>query len=410
MIQREIIQEIEKWLGDEKILVLKWPRQVGKTTIMKYLQKQLEGKWHKTMYFNADLELWNDIFSNSKKFIQFIKTQIWPDKLYVFIDEFQYITNAWLFLKWIFDALKTEIQIIVSGSSSLGITKNSEPLTGRKIDFEIEGISFFEYINYASKLTYKKYRLEEIYEVWFDIEDIKIHLLQYLNYGNYPEVLTTKDSKKRETILKEIIGTYISKDISGFMKISEIGSFNNLLKILASQIGNLVNKSELGNTLNIDHRKLNYFLDILSGTYIINLVSPYFTNTRKEISKMQKVFFNNLSVVHYYTWNHLDSLEIIEWKFIENFVGNCIKNYGKLKYYRTISDAEIDFILEQNNELVPIEAKFKNRAWKLPVAMSNFEENYKKQVKKHIIITKNELSKNGNTYKIPFYLLDMVEM
>ncbi|MDR2415765.1 MAG: hypothetical protein LBD75_04075 [Candidatus Peribacteria bacterium] len=118
--------------------------------------------------------------------------------------------------------LKKEVQIIVSGSSSLEITKNSEFLTGRKIDFEVNGISFYEYINYASKLTYKKYPLEKIYEVGFNVDDIKTHLLNYLNYGSYPEVLTTNDPEKRKIILKEIISTYISKDISGFMKISEI--------------------------------------------------------------------------------------------------------------------------------------------------------------------------------------------
>lgn len=410
MIKREITKEIEKWLGEEKILVLKWPRQVGKTTIMKYFQAELEKKWNKTIYFNADLELWNDIFSSSKKFISFIKTQIWNEKLYIFIDEFQYITNAWLFLKWIFDELKKEIQIIVSGSSSLEITKNSEFLTGRKIDFEIEGISFFEYLNFASNLEYKKYDIDEIYDIGFNLDDIKTHLLDYLNYGSYPEVLVTKDVEKKKVILKEIISTYILKDISGFMKISEIWNFNNLLKTLSFQIWNLLNKSVLWNTINLDYRKLNYFIDILSWTYIINLVLPYFTNVRKEISKMQKVYFNNLSIVKYFTWNYVDSLEVIEWSFIENFIANYLKWYWTLKYYRTISDSEIDFILEKDNKLIPIEVKFRNKVWKLPVVMSNFEKNYEKQVKKHIIITKNELSKNGNVYKIPFYLIDIIKI
>jgi len=189
----------------------------------------------------------------------------------------------------------------VSGSSSLEITQNSEFLTGRKVDFEIDGISFFEYITYASPLIYKKCTLDEIFEMGFNVDDIKIHLLNYLNYGSYPEVLITTNVEKRKIILKEIISTYVSKDIAGFMKVAEIGSFNNLLKLLASQIGNLVNKSETGNVLQLDHRKLNHFLDILSGTYVINLLSPFFTNTRKEISKMPKVYFNNLSVVNYLT-------------------------------------------------------------------------------------------------------------
>jgi predicted AAA+ superfamily ATPase len=132
------------------------------------------------------------------------------------------LSDAGLFLKGVFDALKTKIQLIVSGSSSLNITKTSEFLTGRKIDFEIEGISFFEYLTYASHLTYQKYTLDAIFEVGFDTDDIKTHLLTYLNYGSYPEVLTTQDTEKKKQILKEIISTYISKDISGFMKVAEI--------------------------------------------------------------------------------------------------------------------------------------------------------------------------------------------
>ena len=409
MIAREVIKEIEKRLGEEKVLVLKWPRQVGKTTIMKYLQQQLESQWNPTLYFNADIELGNSIFSNSKQCINFLKTQLWSKKLYVFIDEFQYISDAWLFLKGVFDELKKEIQLIVSGSSSLEISKNSEFLTGRKIDFEIEGISFFEYITFASKLKYKKYPLDEIFEVWYNTDDVTTHLLNYLNYGSYPEVLTTNENEKKKAILKEIISTYISKDISTFMKISEVGSFNNLLKVLASQIWNLVNKSELWNTLNLDHRKLNHFLDILSGTYVINLVSPYFTNTRKEISKMPKVYFSNLSIVNYFTWNYVDTLDTLEGSFIENFVYTSLKQHWTIKYYRTLANAEIDFILEKENTLIPIEVKFKNKVWGIPIAMTNFENNYKKQVKNKIIITKNELAKDGDVYKIPFYLLDFIK-
>ncbi|MDR2540902.1 MAG: DUF4143 domain-containing protein [Candidatus Peribacteria bacterium] len=113
--------------------------------------------------------------------------------------------------------------------------------------------------------------------------------------------------------------------------------------------------------LNIDYRKLNYFLDILGGTYVINLVPPYFTNIRKELSKMPKIYFNNLSLVNYFTGNVISNLDVIEGSFIENFVYNILKGYGKLKYYRTVSNAEIDFILENDQELLPIEVKFRNK-------------------------------------------------
>jgi len=84
---------------------------------------------------------------------------------------------------------------------------------------------------------------------------------------------------------------------------------------------------------------------------------------------------------------------VIDGSFIENFVYTCLKNHGTLKYYRTISGVEIDFIIEKENELVPIEVKFRNQIRNIPVAVANFENRYKKHVKKQIIITKNELSK-----------------
>ncbi len=411
MIKREIIQNINDWLWEEKILILKWPRQVGKTTIMKEIQKNLDKKGLKTFYFSIDLEMGNDIFLSSKNFINFIKTQINDEKIYVFIDEFQYIKEAWLFLKWIFDELKNKLQIIVSGSSSLEITKNSEFLTWRKIDFEIKWISFFEYINYFSKYKYQKYSLDEIYNVWFDKEDIKTHLLDYIKYGSYPEVITTNDISKKLEILKEIIWTYISKDISGFMKIDEISSFNNLLKILSKQVWNLVNRFEISNTLNIDNRKINHYLDILVWTYIIDLIKPYYTNIRKEISKMPKVYFQNLWVINFFNNQNISNLDTLDWSFTENIVYNMlndiIKDRNNIFYYRTISKSEIDFVVKTEKWFIPIEVKYTNKVNNMPVAINNFEENYK-EISKKILITKNDLSVNGNNYKLPFYLLPFV--
>ena len=410
MIEREIFKEIKKWIWDEKILILKWPRQVWKTTIMKQIQQELNLSWKTTFYYSADIELWNEIFSSSKKFINFIRTQIENEKIYIFIDEFQYIKNAGLFLKWVFDELKESIQLIVSGSSSLEITKNSEYLTWRKISFEISWISFFEYINYVSKFNYKKYSLDEIYNIWFDTGEIKSHLLEYLKYSSYPEVIITKDIGKKQLVLDEIISTYISKDISWFMKIDDIRNFNNLLRILSSQTWNLLNRSEISNTLNIDTRKLNYYIDVLEWTYVIDLINPYYTNIRKEISKMPKVYFQNLWVINYFLNKNIANIETIDGNFIENFIYNLIKENNKKEnifYYRTISKSEIDFILKVDNWLIPIEVKYRNKTWNMPVAINNFEINYK-EVSKKILITKDELSFNWNNYKIPFYLLPFI--
>lgn len=412
MIPREILISIRKWIGDEKILVLKWPRQVGKTTIMRELQRGLEADGHKTLFFSADIELGNDIFLSAKHFINFLKTQLSDTKIYIFIDEFQYIPEAWRFLKWVFDELRDQIQLIVSWSSSLEITKNSEFLTGRKIDFEISGISFFEYITYASQYSYTRYTLDEISEVGWNVADILEHFLTYIRYGSYPEVLVTQDIEKKQILLQNIIATYISKDVALFMKIENIHAFNNLLTVLSHQTGNLLNRSELSNTLNIDDRKLSHYLDILVGTYVIKLVTPYYTNIRKELSKMPKIYFQNIGLIQHFTHKTIMNTDTIEGNIIENmvyiFLAEITKNTEHIHYYRTIAKSEIDFIIESGNGLIPIEVKYRNKVGNMPVAVNNFAASYT-NVSKKILITKHELSVEGNNYKLPFYLLPFVK-
>ena len=160
MILREkYISEINNWIGKEKILILKWARQVWKTTLMKYFYEKLKEEEKQIEFLNADKLLRDDIFETPDDLINFLKTKFefsTENKLYLFIDEFQYIKNAGLFLKNIFDEYKQEIQIICSGSSSLEITKNTEFLTWRAISFYIDRVWFKDYFFYKNKNIIKK--------------------------------------------------------------------------------------------------------------------------------------------------------------------------------------------------------------------------------------------------------------
>jgi predicted AAA+ superfamily ATPase len=138
-----------------------------------------------------------------------------PDNfIYVFIDEFQFIKNAWLFLKNIFDEYKWQLQIIVSGSSSLEITKNTEFLTWRAISFYIDRVSFLEFFSYNQSLTnlpnLKLDNFDEIkdfYNVF--LKKLETDFISYITYWWYPEVVVNHDMKMKEIILSQIIQTYI---------------------------------------------------------------------------------------------------------------------------------------------------------------------------------------------------------
>lgn len=421
MIKRKYLAEITAWLKKEKILILKWARQVWKTTILKevesYIQKQ--NLW-KTVFLYADRIDNQDIFASPSSFLSYLKYNFdFPNQfIFVFIDEFQFIDNAGLFLKNIFDLYKNKLQIIVSWSSSLEITKNSEFLTGRAIDFSIDRVSFWEFFcfntakeNIPSFTLDGENRLREFYSVYKT--QLENDFLMYLTYGWYPEVLIQQDNSVKERILSQIIETYISKDIVHFLKIENVQAFNNLVKLLSSNIWNLLNIHEVSSTLNTSMQTVNKYVDILEGTFVFSRVLPFFKNVRKELSKMPKIYVEDLWIKSYSLREFPSIRQKIDlWSEVENFIYNELSKKVEKKqiyFYRTIAKAEIDFVVEKKfGSYLLFEVRYRNKVTNLPVVMKNFEENYWKQ--KKIIITKDFISFQDDVYYIPACLFPFVQV
>lgn len=410
MIQREIFPQILHWVGKEKILILKGARQVGKTTLLQQIIAELKGRnvAASTVYLRAD-DVGNSQYLQSTATLEeYLKRNHgFPSRFaYVFIDEFQTIPNAGLFLKNIFDAHKGELQLIVSGSSSLEITKNTEFLTGRSIDFDISRISFLEYFNYENQSSIEAMpltrfdELELFYKTYSDSIDLRFR--EYLAFGGYPEVITTVEHKDKEVILESIIKTYIEKDIAGFLHIENITGFNNLIRILAGQIGNLVNLSEISTTTTLSRNTAEKYLGVLVGTYVFNLVTPFYRNIRSELTKMPKVYALDIGICNYFT-RSLDADHRLDGHLIENFVYlELLHQFKKdrIHFYRTIGGAEIDFVIEGTGDGIILgEVKYRPKAG-VPVAMKNFIARYPDAVSKKIIFTKNTLKKDsdGNVF------------
>lgn len=115
MIKREILNQIREWLGKDKIIILKWARQVGKTTLMKQLEEiTTKDTSSSSVFLQADKISNMDIFKTPETLITYLKVKYdFPNKfIYLYIDEFQFIEQAGLFLKNIFDEYRWNLQII----------------------------------------------------------------------------------------------------------------------------------------------------------------------------------------------------------------------------------------------------------------------------------------------------------
>jgi len=420
LVKRVLFNEIKDWLLEDKIIIIKGARRTGKTTLLTQIKDYLTAGGEKVVYLSVDQEWGNPIFSAPKYFIRYLKNQYGVDeqrKTYILLDEFQYAKEAGLFLKVIYDIAHKYLTIIATGSSSLEISKNREFLTGRKVEFVLNRFSFVEFLwgtseykyNYSWKLSKDIEDLREFHTLYRD--DLKIHFLDYVNWGGYPEICLQGNLEKREVLLKEIVRTYIEKDIVDFLNVGNVSAFNNLISLLSHQVGNLLNKVEVCNTLGIHFKTLENYLSILKGTFIFSFLKPFYTNIRKELSKMPKVYAEDIGVIRHCTGRSFMDFKIIEGSVVENFVYNQLSSIfleENIYFYRTISKSEIDFIVKDKNRLLPMEVKFQRNA-NIPVSIKNFNKNYSDRVDYNIVVTLDKLDFQNNTYFIPVILLPFVK-
>lgn len=362
LIRRIIFEELKKHLVKEEISLIIGPRQVGKTTLMLLLKDYLEEKGEKTTFLSLDFEQDNPFFISQEALIRKLQLELGREKGVVFIDEIQRKENAGIFLKGIYDK-NLPYKFIVSGSGSMELKeKIHESLVGRKRIFELTPVSFEEFVNFKTEYRYQD-RLNDFFEI--EKEKTKHFLEDYLNFGGYPRVILEEKMEEKRRVIDEIFRSYLEKDISYLLKVEKIDAFSNLIKILAGQIGQLVNYSEVASVTGISVPTLKNYFWYAEKTFIIQRLTPYFTNIRKEISKSPKVYFCDIGLRNYALGLFRNIASPTELgPIFENFVFNVLKEKLKfsgaaLHFWRTKEKAEVDFILNFGKEILPVEAKYK---------------------------------------------------
>jgi predicted AAA+ superfamily ATPase len=282
------------------------------------------------------------------------------------------------FLKGIYD-IGLPLKFIVSGSSSLEVrSKVFESLVGMKRVFYLWPFSFKEYLSSQSpplelpamdaSETTKRAVLDKLYE--------------FLVFGGYPRVVLAKVADEKIQLLNEIYSSYVEKDIVGLLRISDPLLFTRLVTLLASQVGGLVNLSEIGNTLRIDQRKIEAYIAALENTFIVRLVRPYSTNIRKELAKMPKVYFVDAGLRNFSLRDFRRFLEGPDkGKLLENFVFTVLvrRSEGGVNFWRTKDKAEVNFVVRDYlGNVIPIEVKALSLGdFRIPNGLRSFIKRYR---------------------------------
>ena len=359
---RKLLPAIEKALPIPEIIVIHGARQTGKTTLMGLISDKLkmDNDQKNIIQFDLeDFELTELCNRGVPAVIEYLQARNcdFKRKIYLLIDEIQYLENPSSFLKFFFDHWRGKIKLIVSGSSSFAIkSKFKESLVGRTLDFELFGLDFDEF------LTFKEVSLDLDTKDKITIKELKKLFQEFVFYGGYPRIVLEKSFEIKEQLLKQIIDTYLRKDIRDLAKISDINKFNKLLRILAGQSGSLLNSLELANTVDLARPTLENYLMILENTYVIKLLTPFAGNLRTELTKMPKIYFEDLGLKHILEKGMFPT--VIRGNDLETACFSLLRKNHKdenLHFWRTVNKEEIDFVLEEPKKLLAYEVKINGR-------------------------------------------------
>ncbi|MGD9230338.1 MAG: ATP-binding protein [Desulfobacterales bacterium] len=349
-IPQKQIENLRQLIIPGKVMVIYGPRRVGKTTLLK---KYLESENNSVLFVNGDDIIVRQYLESQS--IQTLRDFVGNHRLLV-VDEAQYVEKIGLNLKLIVDHIP-EIKVIVTGSSSFDLARDvGEPLTGRKYVLKLFPLSQME----ISKI-------EKRHETTASLESRLI-------YGSYPEVVLIRDNRRREDYLRELIQSYLFKDILSLEGIRYANKLVRLLQLLAFQIGKQVSFAELGKQLSMSKNTVERYLDLLEKVFVIYRLSGFSRNLRKEITKSQRYFFYDTGVRNALIGN-FNPLAV------RNDLGELWENYiitERMKrqeylrkvtnsyFWRTYDKKEIDLVEEREGRLFGYEVKWKKERVKIP--------------------------------------------
>jgi hypothetical protein len=292
------------------------------------------------------------------------------------IDEFQFINGISTMMKLLTDKHE-RLKILCSGSSSLDILRKvEESLAGRVRIIEVLSLSFSEYLLFRDE---NLFRLQQTLNDASDealTGELQAAYQDYLIFGGLPRAALTTHPEEKTELLNDIYQTYLLNDVRRYVANEHFVGFNKLLRLLATQIGNLVNVNELSRESGLPYGDCETYIGLLQKMYVIKLIEPFFTNRRKVIGKMKKVYFCDLGLrnIIYSSFSEMpfrtDNGAIFENEILLELWRNR-KADDSISFYRTQNGTEVDFVVEGSQRKLAVECKYKRFEKPVSIAALN---------------------------------------
>lgn len=365
-IKRSIENIVKKRAKNSKCLLLTGPRQVGKSTLLKELYKDVK-------YYTFDDKIL--LTAEESDPMLFIKNISIP----AIIDEVQYAKNLFPYIKIECDKENVYEKFYLTGSQQMKLMeKAKESLAGRVSILELQGLSLRE----LHGIEFNRHFVpteEYIKEREKEIKPYK-NIWQIIFRGAYPEMHVTE--REWVDFYSSYVKTYLERDIRDEISVKDEVAFTRFLTATAARTGQLLNYANIAEEVGVSQVTIKSWISVLQKTGLIYLLQPYYSSHLTRAIKTPKIYFRDTGLACYLSrWTNAEALEssavagnmfetFVISEILKSFTNEGLEYNFSVFYYRgkdrikkkkngemTKTESEIDLIIEENGMLYPIEIK-----------------------------------------------------
>lgn len=331
MFEREMQKELWDLAQQYPVVTVMGPRQSGKTTLVR-------GSFPQKPYVNLELIDQRTLaLEDPREFLA-----LYPEG--AILDEIQRAPELLSYIQGIVDEKQKNGLFILTGSHQLSLHEAvTQSLAGR-----------------TALLTLYPLTLGELQKAHYELP-----LNQQLLSGFYPRIY--QEHLNPTKAYSNYFHTYVERDIRQLINIKDLSLFERFIKLCAGRIGNIFQQTSLGNEVGISNHTVQQWLSVLEASYIIVRLQPYYENFGKRIIKAPKIYFTDVGLACYLLGIETESQvqrDPLRGALVENLVILELmkhrRNQGldpRFYYYRDNHQNEVDLVICQGHELIPVEIK-----------------------------------------------------
>jgi predicted AAA+ superfamily ATPase len=345
-IKRNIYPELQRHVKETPATVITGMRRVGKSTILKELLDKVPG--NNKIYLDLERVENRQVFrqptyDDMRLFLETRGINV-VKNCTIALDEIQLLPEIVSVIKYWYDTYR--VKFIVTGSSSFYLKNRfSESLAGRKKIFELNPLSFDEYLRFQGfeEATFRKFGFKKFFEGFY--LQFKRQYIDYVHHGGFPEVSLMTKQKSKISMLQDILNAYIELDVKLLSDYSLNDELYKLIRLLAARVGSRMDVSKVSSVAGINRNKLTNYLNLFEQTYFMVKLSPFTKNVDKEISQQSKYYFTDSGLLNLVEKQQLG-------KLFENAVINQFKRLAEpVNFYQRKSGQEIDLIWREKEAI-----------------------------------------------------------